>query len=252
MEAGEMHFTWGDFVERASRDSRIVPGDVFGSGTVSGGTVGEARARGYAARYTRSCGIDRAPLLGAPGRMAERKTMGRTVGALVAVAGATAAYRVVSGKPPVPDWLAARLPHTDGSGELTVKRAVTILRARHEIYAFWRDFSQLPDFLDFLHDARIVEQRENELIRWESASGSDMQHRGEVRFQDAPTGRGTEVRLRLEYAPTAGVVGATIAQVLGRGADRKVRESLRHVKQLMEAGEIPTNDGQPMGNCVGD
>jgi fumarylacetoacetate (FAA) hydrolase len=49
--AGDMQFTWGDFVERASRDSRIVPGDVFGSGTVSGGTVGEAIGRGYTARY---------------------------------------------------------------------------------------------------------------------------------------------------------------------------------------------------------
>jgi 2-keto-4-pentenoate hydratase/2-oxohepta-3-ene-1,7-dioic acid hydratase in catechol pathway len=49
--SGEMHFTWGDFVERASRDSRIVPGDVFGSGTVSGSTIGEAIGRGYQARY---------------------------------------------------------------------------------------------------------------------------------------------------------------------------------------------------------
>ncbi len=49
--AREMQFTWGDFIERASRDSRIVPGDVFGSGTVSGGTVGEAIGRGYPARY---------------------------------------------------------------------------------------------------------------------------------------------------------------------------------------------------------
>jgi 2-keto-4-pentenoate hydratase/2-oxohepta-3-ene-1,7-dioic acid hydratase in catechol pathway len=49
--AGDMHHTWGDFVERASRDSRIAPGDVFGSGTVSGGTVGEALGRGYQARY---------------------------------------------------------------------------------------------------------------------------------------------------------------------------------------------------------
>lgn len=49
--AGDMHHTWGAFVERASKDSRIVPGDVFGSGTVGGGTIGEARGRGYAARY---------------------------------------------------------------------------------------------------------------------------------------------------------------------------------------------------------
>jgi 2-keto-4-pentenoate hydratase/2-oxohepta-3-ene-1,7-dioic acid hydratase in catechol pathway len=47
----EMQFGWGDFVERASRDSRIVPGDVFGSGTVSGGTVGEAIGHGFPARY---------------------------------------------------------------------------------------------------------------------------------------------------------------------------------------------------------
>jgi 2-keto-4-pentenoate hydratase/2-oxohepta-3-ene-1,7-dioic acid hydratase in catechol pathway len=50
-QAREMQHTWGDFVERASRDSRIVPGDVFGTGTVSGGTVGEALQRGYPARY---------------------------------------------------------------------------------------------------------------------------------------------------------------------------------------------------------
>ena len=50
-DGGQMYYTWGDFIERASRDSRIVPGDVFGSGTVSGGTVAEAIGRGYQARY---------------------------------------------------------------------------------------------------------------------------------------------------------------------------------------------------------
>ena len=43
---------WGDFVERASKDSRIVPGDVLGSGTVSGGSIPEAIALGIdTARY---------------------------------------------------------------------------------------------------------------------------------------------------------------------------------------------------------
>lgn len=49
--AGDMHHTWGSFLERASRDSRIVPGDVFGSGTVGGGTIAEAIRKGYNARY---------------------------------------------------------------------------------------------------------------------------------------------------------------------------------------------------------
>lgn len=50
-DGGSMHHTWGMFVERASKDSRVVPGDVFGSGTVGGGTVGEAVDNGYPARY---------------------------------------------------------------------------------------------------------------------------------------------------------------------------------------------------------
>jgi len=51
-DGGAAHFSWGDFVERASKDSRIVPGDVLGSGTVSGGSVPEAIARGIdSARY---------------------------------------------------------------------------------------------------------------------------------------------------------------------------------------------------------
>lgn len=51
-EGSLMHHSWQSFVVRASRDSRIVPGDVLGSGTVTGGTVGEAIRDGVAgARY---------------------------------------------------------------------------------------------------------------------------------------------------------------------------------------------------------
>ena len=51
-DGGASHHSWGDFVERASKDSRIVPGDVIGSGTVSGGSIPEAIARGIdGARY---------------------------------------------------------------------------------------------------------------------------------------------------------------------------------------------------------
>ena len=49
---GVSYHTWGDMVERASRDSRIVPGDVFGSGTVGGGSISEAVRKGFEkARY---------------------------------------------------------------------------------------------------------------------------------------------------------------------------------------------------------
>jgi fumarylacetoacetate (FAA) hydrolase len=50
-DGGLMHHTWGAMIERASRDSRIVPGDVLGGGTVTGGSIGEAIRNGMPARY---------------------------------------------------------------------------------------------------------------------------------------------------------------------------------------------------------
>jgi fumarylacetoacetate (FAA) hydrolase len=51
-DSGTMHHSWGALIERAAHDSRIVPGDVIGSGTVGGGTVSEARHGQYPqARY---------------------------------------------------------------------------------------------------------------------------------------------------------------------------------------------------------
>jgi 2-keto-4-pentenoate hydratase/2-oxohepta-3-ene-1,7-dioic acid hydratase in catechol pathway len=49
--AGIMYHSWGAMIERASRDSRMVPGDVFGGGTVTGGSIGEAIRNGFPARY---------------------------------------------------------------------------------------------------------------------------------------------------------------------------------------------------------
>src|ERR1043166_4357258 len=50
-DGGLMYHTWGAMIERASRDSRIVPGDVLGGGTVTGESIGEAIRNGFPARY---------------------------------------------------------------------------------------------------------------------------------------------------------------------------------------------------------
>lgn len=50
-DGGLSWHTWGDMIERASRDSRIAPGDVLGCGTVGGGSIGEAIRKGYPARF---------------------------------------------------------------------------------------------------------------------------------------------------------------------------------------------------------
>lgn len=46
-----MHHDWGALIERASRDSRIAPGDVIAGGTLTGGSIPEAIRLGRPARY---------------------------------------------------------------------------------------------------------------------------------------------------------------------------------------------------------
>jgi 2-keto-4-pentenoate hydratase/2-oxohepta-3-ene-1,7-dioic acid hydratase in catechol pathway len=49
--AWNMHHTFGAMLERAAQDSRIVPGDVIATGTIGGGSIGEAVRKGYPARF---------------------------------------------------------------------------------------------------------------------------------------------------------------------------------------------------------
>jgi uncharacterized membrane protein len=162
----------------------------------------------------------------------------------------------------------ASVPHEQG---LRVERAVTIARPRDELYRFWRRLENLPDFMEHLEsvregaggrsvwvargplgrrvrwEAEIVNERENELLAWRTAPGSDVDHAGSVQFRDAPGGRGTEVRVVMEYRPPAGRLGAAVAGLAGENPDRQVREDLRRFKARMEAGEIATTAGQPSG-----
>lgn len=69
-----------------------------------------------------------------------------------------------------------------------------------------------------------------------------------MRFQPAPEGRGTEVKVVIEYNPPGGALGAAIAKVFGEEPEQQIGDDLRRFKQLMEAGEIATNEGQPTGN----
>ena len=97
----------------------------------------------------------------------------------------------------------------------------------------------------------IVEEEANKKIAWKSAEDASVPNSGQVLFNPAPDGRGTEVKVILAYDPPAGVFGALFAKLFGEEPAIQIQEDLRHVKQLLEAGEIPTTEGQPKGTCNG-
>jgi uncharacterized membrane protein len=93
-------------------------------------------------------------------------------------------------------------------------------------------------------DAEIYNENPNEMIAWRSLEGADVDNTGSVHFTPAPPGRGTEVRVVLKYNPPAGKLGAGIAKLFGEDPKQQIRDDLRRFKQLVEAGEITTTEGQ--------
>lgn len=160
----------------------------------------------------------------------------------------------------------ATIAHQRG---IRVQRTITVNRPVDELYRYWRELSNLPRFMHHLEsvtsgrdgrshwvakapagrsvewDAEIITDRPNELIGWRSLDGADIANAGSVRFTPAPGGRGTEVRVELAYDPPAGRLGAVVARVFGEEPHQQVRDDLSRFKQVMEAGEIATIDGQP-------
>ncbi len=156
-----------------------------------------------------------------------------------------------------------------------VEKAVTINAPVENVYAFWRNFENLPRFMHYLEsvttseegtkshwvakapagttvawDAELIEDRPNELIRWRSLDGSQVETTGSVEFRAAPQARGTEVHVDLTYNPPGGRWGATLASLFGRSGEQEVREDLRRFKRFLETGELPTTKGQPHGKCM--
>ena len=95
-------------------------------------------------------------------------------------------------------------------------------------------------------EAEILEDRPGELLVWRSLPGSEVHHHGAVRFQEAPAGRGTEVRVGIEFLPPGGIAGRVVARLARRLPAHRVEEDLRRLKQMLEAGETPIA-GWPRG-----
>src|SRR5690349_1073279 len=96
-----------------------------------------------------------------------------------------------------------------------VEQCITIDASPEELYQFWRNFENLPRFMEHLKsvqcadethshwvvkapagkdvewDAEIINDEPGRLIAWQSLPGAEVVNAGTVRFEPAPDGRGT-------------------------------------------------------------
>jgi uncharacterized membrane protein len=149
-----------------------------------------------------------------------------------------------------------------GSRGVNVRESIRLENPVDEVYRFWARLENLPRFMRHLitvsdlgggrshwaargpagvtveWDAEIINEIPNRVLAWRSLPGGDVTSAGSVTFEPARAERGTQLTVTLQYAPPAGPLGRTVALLFGREPSQTIREDLRTLKQILEAGEV--------------
>ena len=189
-------------------------------------------------------------------------------GILTAIAGGGLAYHGATADKSLQDKV---VDATGINKAIRVEKTVTIDKSAEELYNYWHNFENLPNFMKHVKsvqvldmrrshwvanaplgqtiewDADIINDQPNQLIAWASEEGAQVDNSGFVRFSPAPGDRGTEVKVVMEYNVPGGMVTAAIAKLFGEEPEQQIGDELRRFKQLMETGEIATTEGQSRG-----
>ena len=160
---------------------------------------------------------------------------------------------------------------SNGDRGIHARASCIVNREPDEVYSFWRDFENFPRFMRHVEavqdlgdgryhwvatgpagmsvewDAMMVADDPGRVITWRSLENSDVDNAGAVRFERAPGGRGTIVRVNIEYNPVGGVLGAAVAKLFGEEPEQQMDDDLRRFKQILEIGEVVVSDATLYG-----
>lgn len=143
---------------------------------------------------------------------------------------------------------------TTGNLGVKVERSVPIDAPVENLYAFWRDFRNLPIVMPNLErvdvesdtrshwvvkgplgtalewDAEIINDNPNQRIGWRTVKGTRVEHAGSVRFEPRADG-GTVVWVTLQYNPPGGEFTHMVAQLFGEDPGKRLEEDLERLRE---------------------
>jgi uncharacterized membrane protein len=162
-----------------------------------------------------------------------------------------------------PGYAAMGVNHADSKGALAgdrgvhVRESVVINAQADDLYRFWRRLDRLPEVMPHLSrveqldtkrsrwmakafdavpvswEAEIINEVPFETIGWHTLAGEAIQHAGSVTFRPVP-GRGTEVRVHLQYNAPGGRAASWLAWLAGQDPAQLTREGLQALKRNFE------------------
>ncbi len=161
-----------------------------------------------------------------------------------------------------PAW-AFRGRNKTADGAIT-GNTVLINRPPEAVYAFWKDFTNLPKFMENIQsvtvngplsewqiaapggtsvkfESRLTDDKANERLAWATTENAQVRSEGKVTFTQAPGNRGTLVQVEIHYEPPGGELGKAVAHLFRKAPGVQARHDLKRLKMLLETGEIATS-----------
>lgn len=141
--------------------------------------------------------------------------------------------------------------------DIHVKESITISRKVSDIYRFWRNLENLPRFIDYLDtvedlgnghsrwsiktpvgelswEAEIIEDKENEIIRWRSVPGARVRNSGFLSLKKEG-GDATEATVELCYTPPREHDSFLENKVFQAIVYVEIKDNLRNLQRIMES-----------------
>jgi len=171
-------------------------------------------------------------------------------------AGALMLYRGTTGICPINKQLGR---DTTDPQAISISDTIIVNAPKDKVYAFWRDFSNLPKFMNHLKSvdeisdevslwkaytpgglidlkwkSEITRDEPGEYLGWQSLEGSMIHNAGKVEFRETLNGTGTELHIEIDYFPPAGSVGRGITSLFNGIFERMIREDIQHFKTYAE------------------
>lgn len=153
---------------------------------------------------------------------------------------------------------------------LEIRSTSVIKRPKEELYAYWRNLENLPNFMshikevneinakrshwvaevpgglgDIEWEAEIIWEQDNQVLAWRSLPDSEIENSGEVRFHDAGNRKSTIMEATISYRPPMGTAGELAAKLLNPAFKKVVENDLKEFKKLMERGRVSRKKGTP-------
>lgn len=145
-----------------------------------------------------------------------------------------------------------------GRYAVELQKTINVNAPVEEVFAFFQAMNNFPRFMDHVKDVRqigpdrwhwkvsgpggvpfewdaVARLEPSRLLTWKTVEGASVENAGVIHFE--PRDGGTRVHIQMTYNPPGGVLGHTVARLLGADPKRQMDDDMLRFKSILEKGK---------------